>query len=768
MKTLIKILAWSAGIFVLTAVIAAVFIKIYLPPEKIRTLALEQISRALKREVTLESASFSLKKMSLDLKGIAVSESPDFSKGKFIKAQSLRIQPKLKPLFQKRVEIYSLAADKVFVYIRQHKRGTYNFSDILEPAPGVKPAEKPQEKTKAGSAVSVHISKLLLENSAVVYDDPASASRYTVSNLYLRARDISLTKPFAVETEFSLNVKSPLFKGTLPVKTIFDMNLSGETAADFSAKIKSLRTSWEKLSASMSGEIRNFTEPDVSAKLEIEPFNSTSLRKLFPTLPRRVVLLPGIEADSSFKLRGDYMEIKSLSVVAGPAAAKISGIFAWAPEISYRLKISEFEAALPEADSSDIAQRFPSVPKNLKIPAVKFSGNAEITPGKIKISRLKVKFGGTTAEISSNISMAGPRTETRLSVKAALRFEDAAEIMPDLKQYEPAGKAEGRISLAILKDKTDYSCEFAVTDARARYSDIELSEISGNLSANPRTIKMPDVSGKLQNSDFNAEFAVSDFMNSPKINFSAELAALDLAGFKTLMAQSPSSDDKTAASASGQGAGRRRPAARQSAKDFAVKGSAVIHKITHPNFTGDNAALQCDLKNITPSLERISGKASFTVNGGRLYDLSDFAQNNPAAKVFLFPVITIQKALRTTKIKMLPNFDDMPYSLMEGKYEFQNGVMKIIKSSLDSETVKVNSSGIINLPRETLDMKIQVRLLPASGINMPDPVTMTVKGTVSDPNVKIDIASVINQSGIKKEVIEQGKNLLKSFLRNIK
>ena len=75
-------------------------------------------------------------------------------------------------------------------------------------------------------------------------------------------------------------------------------------------------------------------------------------------------------------------------------------------------------------------------------------------------------------------------------------------------------------------------------------------------------------------------------------------------------------------------------------------------------------------------------------------------------------------------------------------------------------------SGSVNLPTERLDVRIQTKLHAASGMKVARPVGMKVKGTLSDPSVRLDVESIIKQPEVEK-ALEKGIEEGTKFLQNL-
>ena len=189
-------------------------------------------------------------------------------------------------------------------------------------------------------------------------------------------------------------------------------------------------------------------------------------------------------------------------------------------------------------------------------------------------------------------------------------------------------------------------------------------------------------------------------------------------------------------------------------------GQFTIGKITHPNFTASNSTFAWDLKNANiPS--RITGSAKFNIGQGRFDDLKNVAGQNGLIKALLLPITILQKVGSIAHIPLLPAFDRVNFKTITGDYIFQNGVMTIRESHLDSNAAYVTATGRADLGKETLDMHLSTKLL-VQGLS--GPIGFKVSGTFSNPSVKPDVASILQQPAVN-QVIQQGTKLLQNLFK---
>jgi len=126
-------------------------------------------------------------------------------------------------------------------------------------------------------------------------------------------------------------------------------------------------------------------------------------------------------------------------------------------------------------------------------------------------------------------------------------------------------------------------------------------------------------------------------------------------------------------------------------------------------------------------------------------------------------VVILQKASK--KVKTLPNFNVINYSVISGEYTFSRGNMTIKKSDLYSDMADVATRGNVDLPSEKLNVEISVKLHKKSGISMSVPACMKITGTFASPKVKLDVKSVLKQPKIKKAIDKGAKKLFKKLFK---
>jgi len=726
---------------------AALALKIYFTPERIRALVTEYAGKNLGREITLDAAALNMRGFSI--KNLKVAETGGFKRGEFLAAKEFTVRPDFRALLKKEFRINSIYASGVTVRILQAGKDAYNFSDLLA-ASGNGAAAKPSAGVP-GKPMEVGIADITVRDSRILYANADRSMTVTLSGLNLKAASLTSAGLFPFEADFTLEVKSPYLSGEFPVYAKGRTALGGWNPQKGRAEIEKATLKAGKISFELKGSLENLVEPDAKIVLRLNTFSSTDLKPYFPSIPARI-LLPAMETDTVFKLTSRDLLFKKLDFQAGPASGSLKGRLTWDPAFYYYFS-ADVKAQTPELDTTEVARKFREVPKNIKIPLADITASLTLSPAKIQV--LSAGISAKSLKVSGSGQFT-PGPAFSASGRATLEagdVHDLAAMFPALKEYEVTGKASAGVSFSMSK-ALDLKGNASFEGLAAKAADMRLSELKGRADFSMDQLRA-EAAGKLDGAALKLAVTAKNFMTHPQVTLNTDLAALKL---PASLPGGPASGGSAAQGTSSQASRRTRDE-----KNFAfdISGKTRLGAIEHPNLRAGETLLTYNLKNVSGDLSGLAGTAAFDVNGGKFSDLYKLAEKSKAAKVALYPLLMLGKASKAAKGIRLPDFNTIAFTKMEGSYLFKDGVMRIQKSSLYADVADADTSGSVDLVSDALDLKISTKLKKASGISLSAPVAMTVKGTFNDPSVKADVKSIIEQPAIKKGV----ENLLKKFMK---
>ena len=201
----------AAALGALFALATVALLHAYFPASRLRAMAVDAARRELGREVRLAGADAGLG--GLTLRGLEVSEKPDFQAGTFVRVESLRLRPSWRALLRRRLVVASVAADGVAVRVVKGSDGRFNYESLLSTAPAPASAAAP------GPALDVQ--SVRVTRGALDYQDRAGGADWSATGLDLHLHDFHALSAFSADASARVRGKA----GARPVDAA--VNFSG-------------------------------------------------------------------------------------------------------------------------------------------------------------------------------------------------------------------------------------------------------------------------------------------------------------------------------------------------------------------------------------------------------------------------------------------------------------------------------------------------------------------------------------------------------------
>ena len=298
--------------------------------------------------------------------------------------------------------------------------------------------------------MEIGVSNISVTNSRLVYANADRSMVVTLSGLNLKADSLTPDELFPFEADFTLGVKSSYLSGEFPVYVKGRTALGGWDPQKGRAEIEKATLKAGNISCELKGSLENLVEPDAKIALRVNTFSSSDLKPYFPAIPARI-LLPSMDIDTAFKLTARDMLLRKLDFQAGgTASGSLKGRVTWEPAFYYYLS-ADIKAQTPEMDTTEVARKFRSVPKNIKLPLADITARLTASPAKVQILS-----AGVTAK-SLKISAVGQITPSpefaasgRLTMSAG-DLHDIGAMLPQLREYDLKGKASADAAFSAGK-----------------------------------------------------------------------------------------------------------------------------------------------------------------------------------------------------------------------------------------------------------------------------------------------------------------------------
>ena len=349
MKKFFKIV----GLVVLGLVAAFVALLLVLrslyPPEKIQSIVLAELQSRLHREVRVKHAAIGI--MGLNVDGLEISQAPDFKAGTFAKADTIRVEPRLWPLLQRRLEVSDVLLRGWECRIERRRDGSWNFENAAAPtkAPTNQAPASPTPSAAAGAPAAPaaeppwEIGRVRIENGTLHYVDESAPSPIVVRDIRFSAWHLQPQGPFPIELSADYAAKD--LSGAVQAKA--SVNLAAMTPAGMSATLGSFSVRHQGLIVEGSGSVKDLTAPSVHFELSVprQRLNPADAARW----PAQLPLLIPIQARGEIVKRGNRVDVRDTKIlwnslrmeIAGDILLKDSG----SPDVHLRLQTGQFSLA---------------------------------------------------------------------------------------------------------------------------------------------------------------------------------------------------------------------------------------------------------------------------------------------------------------------------------------------------------------------------------------------------------------------------------------
>lgn len=375
MTRTVRIGAIVAGALLAGIAALAVLAKVLITPERVKRAVIPVAEKALQRPVRLGNVEVSIFS-GIVLWDVAVMEKNGTSP--FLSAKAAKLSYRFWPLLKGRVVVNEVGIEEPKISVVRFPDGTFNYSDIIaarKAAAGQKPPAEKREIDLLISKVDVSGGNVLFEDRKVPEGRPPA--RYSVGDVELSSRDISLAGAFPVKARASVS----------GVRVEFDGKASGleaQPALDGTVRIDA---DMKKTVAGLPPDLRAKAAPydpegAITAKLNLSgPLKApkalfkggeVKLDQFRFTLSGQRATLAG-----TILLKGDTLSSSGLVLNAGEQklaiALSAANLFAKPVSIASTITSDRFDPApfqkKPGAGGKEAAPRSEPGPHNLPVTA---------------------------------------------------------------------------------------------------------------------------------------------------------------------------------------------------------------------------------------------------------------------------------------------------------------------------------------------------------------------------------------------------------------
>ena len=218
----LKILIGIVVTIVVLLLLVSLVTKIVFTKEKLLSLVVPRIEKALDRKVEIEDITISIwGGLGVDVKGMRVLNPSGFTQEELFKFDQLLVRVKFWPLLRKRIEVKKLILKSPLINLEKNREGVSNFDDLLKGGEG-------------GFFLPVAFDQMEIKDGKIIYLDSKDKKRIVLHKFEERAKlsldekmeNIRATGKISID---QIELDLPKYKGKLPPLTFsleHDLNLN--------------------------------------------------------------------------------------------------------------------------------------------------------------------------------------------------------------------------------------------------------------------------------------------------------------------------------------------------------------------------------------------------------------------------------------------------------------------------------------------------------------------------------------------------------------
>ena len=252
------------------------------------------LKNALGRDIDLGNIDANLRGVFVN--NIQIAEQGGFEKGTFIKADRLRVRFSLIHLLHAHAQVNLIVLSNATLQVTTYKDGTNSWDDFITPKnPPLQ--ENPQDNSFPFNLTARYVR---LEHLHLLYTNEQAPRNLDITGLTLHIKNFSLAHAFPLTLIAEFYHKESTFERHIPITLKATINLAQLDLEKAFVQIEALKAFYKNSSVTLSGNVKNFTNPQADLKV--------ILRNVSSAFFEDVAKLPAFElpqADVTVKLASD-------------------------------------------------------------------------------------------------------------------------------------------------------------------------------------------------------------------------------------------------------------------------------------------------------------------------------------------------------------------------------------------------------------------------------------------------------------------------------
>lgn len=585
-KTKIWLIILAIPVLLLGGLVVA--LKLYFTPEKLKSLIIPPIEEATGTKATIDDISLAVfPSIGVDVRGLTLANKPGFSGQPYVSIERMLVDVKLRPLFDRRVEVSSLLIDKPRIFLETLENGQANFKDKTQAQTGDPAAEAGGES----SVAAILLSDLQIKSGHIEVLNKLKNARQVYEGFHMTASvDVQ-----PAQRAMTINSKTAIDKysyGTVSTPLISDwrMNVEGDIAVDLAKSLAAITNGkgWvNAIPMSVGGTIDFKDTLRFDLAIEAKDVNVAQLLNLTPKA--YVERIKGVEGKGLVQ-----------------ANILVKGIYDGDRDI--------LPDIIGSINSTDASIQFPGIPKPITNINIVSDFVRSIRQQEFNIRKLTANLGQNPVSLTMNVvNFDDPALNMALN---------ASMNLAEIKQYYPL--ESGTVLSGQMKANVNISGKTANPDAlkasgSADFTNVTIAtagsknpvrDLNGSLTFSNQVLESKKLSMMIGQSDLSMSFAVRNYLSmmggakkGPKATATASLNSTNLY-WSDIAADDKATAEQGEKKPAQQGSKAAMPLPDVEMDVNANIGTLVTQKLTMKNVRGNIRVANgvIDMRNLNMSL----------------------------------------------------------------------------------------------------------------------------------------------------------------------
>lgn len=306
-----------------------------------RNWVAEKAQTATGRSVRIEKLGANLR--GAKVVGFSLAEDGGFENGEFLTLENLSLRFDLSHLIHGHIKLHALTADGLTMRVKRLADGTLS-TDSLSAG---KTAVQTEEKTAVG-VPNITLTELSLKDVNFYFEDEQTVQKVSLEKVKFDLEDFGFDHEFALRLGMQISYTKNKQTLSAPLQAEAQLNLAELDLSRATAKLNELSVSLKDASVRISGQVKNFQDPEGKISLVLKNLSSSLFQRFVTDMPDFEISKMEFSAKTKVHTAQSRAEISDVSLELPGIDVTSSATVNYGEILTYQAK-SEAEVSLKKA-----------------------------------------------------------------------------------------------------------------------------------------------------------------------------------------------------------------------------------------------------------------------------------------------------------------------------------------------------------------------------------------------------------------------------------